>query len=81
MSFPEIGLCHTQKLKFRKKIRMSFPGLPIRVDIVLATFFRKFTKCTVYLVSHGPSETEGALVMKGFNDNFMISGLDLLENP
>ena len=42
---------------------------------------RKYTNCTVYLVSHCPSETEGALVMKGFNDNFMISGLDLLENP
>ena len=42
---------------------------------------RKYTNCTVYLVSHCPSETEGALVMKGFNDNFMIAGLDLLENP
>ena len=60
---------------------MSFPGLLIRVNMVLAVFFRKCTKCTVFLVSHCPSETEGALVMKGFNDNFMISGLDLLENP
>lgn len=68
-------------MSFRKKILMSFPGLPIRVDMVFATFFRKSTNCTVFLVSHCPSETEGALVMKGFNDNFMISGLDLLENP